>query len=215
MQIQNIIFDLDGTLLDTIADLTAGVNRTMREFGFPEYTQQAVRKMVGNGIRRLLAAAVPEGEAHARFEEIYSFFRRYYTAHCRDETRPYEGILELLSELKENNFGLAIVSNKNEQAVTELTAEFFDSMIPVAIGQGEQTRRKPAPDTVFEAMRRLGAVPENTLYVGDSEVDKMTADHAGLKCILVSWGFRERETLEALRPFGLIDEPSRLTAYLK
>lgn len=215
MQIQNIIFDLDGTLLDTIADLTAGVNRTMKEFGFPVHTRQAVQKMVGNGIRRLLAEAVPEGEAHVRFEEIYSFFRRYYTAHCRDETRPYKGIPELLLDLKQSGCGLAIVSNKNEQAVMQLAGDFFDGVIPVAIGQGEQTRKKPAPDTVFAAMRRLGAVPENTLYVGDSEVDKMTADYAGLKCILVSWGFRAREALEALKPFGLIDEPSQLTAYLK
>lgn len=215
MKYQNVIFDLDGTLLDTIDDLTAGVNRTMREFGYPEYTQQEVQRMVGNGIRRLLMLAVPGGERNEQFEAAYSFFTTYYTAHCREKTKPYAGILSLLTELKAAGIKLAIVSNKNAQAVSQLASVFFEGLITVAIGQSAQTHRKPAPDTVVAAMQQLGAAGKNTLYVGDSEVDKMTADNAGLDCALVTWGFRARDALEALKPAVLVDEPAQLISFVK
>lgn len=214
MKYRNILFDLDGTLLDTLDDLTAGVNRTMRAFGYPEYHRQAVQEMVGNGIRRLLQQAVPGGEDNARFEDAYTFFREAYTAHCMEQTKPYAGILPMLSALKQAGCRLAVVSNKNEQAVETLTKAFFDGFITVAVGQGEQTRKKPAPDTVFAAMRSLGADCGSTLYVGDSEVDYRTAENAGLDCALVSWGFRARDALLALHPAVLADAPAQLTAFI-
>ena len=213
MKYRNIIFDLDGTLLNTIEDLTDGVNHVMEMYGYNTYSISQIKSFVGNGIMKLMETAVPNGKENEKFDEMYNEFKSYYTNHCRIKTRPYDDILNLLGLLKEQEYGLAIVSNKNDGAVKELAEYFFDDYINIAIGQSETTRKKPAPDTVYEAMKEL---PKGAcLYVGDSEVDKMTADNAGTDCVLVSWGFRDKAMLESLKPLSVIDSPKELIAIVQ
>ena len=213
MKYRNIIFDLDGTLLNTIEDLTDGVNHVMEMYGYNTYSISQIKSFVGNGIMKLMETAVPNGKENEKFDEMYNEFKSYYTNHCRIKTRPYDDILNLLGLLKEQDYGLAIVSNKNDGAVKELAEYFFDDYINIAIGQSETTRKKPAPDTVYEAMKEL---PKGAcLYVGDSEVDKMTADNAGIDCVLVSWGFRDKAMLESLKPLSVIDSPKELIAIVQ
>ena len=154
--------------------------------------------------------AVPEGTTEERVEEVFEMMRQYYTEHCQVKTRPYDGIMDLLRQLKTENYRLAIVSNKNQAAVTELNKIYFDEVISVAIGQSEGVAAKPAPDSVFEAMRQLGVTKEEGIYVGDSEVDKETADRAGVDCILVSWGFRGKEAVTELAPTFVVDHASEI-----
>ncbi len=213
MKYRNIIFDLDGTLLNTIEDLTDGVNHVMEMYGYNTYSISQIKSFVGNGIMKLMETAVPNGKENEKFDEMYNEFKSYYTNHCRIKTRPYDDILNLLGLLKEQDYELAIVSNKNDGAVKELAEYFFDDYINIAIGQSETTRKKPAPDTVYEAMKEL---PKGAcLYVGDSEVDKMTADNAGTDCVLVSWGFRDKAMLESLKPLSVIDSPKELIAIVQ
>ena len=186
-----ILFDLDGTLLDTLGDLHAATNAVLRSFGYPERTMDEVRRFVGNGARVLIQQAVPEGEAH-RVDEVLAAFQTYYAAHCDILTRPYPGIPELLSKLGEK-YPLAVVSNKPDRAVKELAKIYFPALY--ARGESADCPRKPAPDMVRMAMQALGA--ENCIYVGDSEVDVLTAKNAGVPCIAVTWGFRDVETLRS------------------
>jgi phosphoglycolate phosphatase len=214
MKYNSIIFDLDGTLLDTLEDLTASVNYVMEALGYEKHNNQQIKSFVGNGIRNLILRALPDGVDDARYEEAYQLFCKHYAKHCMDQTRPYEGILELLSVLRQKNYHMAIVSNKNQNAVADLAREYFEKTIDQAIGQQEHTNKKPAPDTLYEAMKLLKTTKKETLYIGDSEVDKMTAENAGVDCILVSWGFREKKLLEEMKPLGVIDSPKELLGYL-
>lgn len=186
-----ILFDLDGTLLDTLGDLHASTNAVLRQFGYPERTIDEVRRFVGNGARVLIQQAVPAGEDH-RVDEVLSAFQTYYAAHCDILTRPYPGIPALLSALGEK-YPLAVVSNKPDRAVKELAKIYFPALY--ARGESTDCPRKPAPDMVRMAIQALGA--ENCIYVGDSEVDVMTAKNARVPCIAVTWGFRDVETLRA------------------
>lgn len=190
-----VIFDLDGTLLDTLDDLTDSVNAVLARYQINSYSREQVRSFVGNGIRRLIQQAVPQGEDHPHFEQIYTEFRAYYGVHCMDKTRPYPGIQELLAELAEEGYRLAIVSNKADFAVKKLRDYYFKDLIPVAIGEREQVRRKPFPDTVYQALQELDAEKEGAVYVGDSEVDIQTAANAGLDAVIAAWGFRDRAYL--------------------
>ncbi len=190
-----VIFDLDGTLLDTLEDLTDAVNYALREFDMPERTIDEVRRFVGNGVRRLMELAVPEGFSNPVFEDVFAKFKEYYGVHCNDKTKAYDGVLTLLKELKGEGFALAIVSNKLDSAVKELSEIYFEGVVKVAIGEKTGVAKKPAPDTVYEALRELGMPKERAVYVGDSEVDVMTAKNAGLPCISVLWGFRDEAFL--------------------
>lgn len=192
-----VIFDLDGTLLDTLADLTASVNAAMERFGLPGHTIEEVRQFVGNGVRRLIQRSVPGGEEHPEFEQIFDSFREHYEAHCMDATEPYPGVLSLLDWLKKEGVGTAIVSNKADPAVQKLKGVYFKELVDVAIGERKDCRRKPAPDCALQALSALGIQRERAVYVGDSDVDLQTAQNAGLDYILVSWGFRDREFLIA------------------
>jgi len=196
---ENYIFDLDGTLLNTLDDLAASTNYALRSHGLPEHSVEDVRRFVGNGVRMLMLRAVAGGEQNPLFESAFTTFRQHYMEHSLDTTRPYDGILEMLDRLKRRGCRLAVVSNKFCAATEELCRHFFAATIEVAIGENEAAgiRKKPAPDTVFEALRRLGAGLDETVYVGDSEVDLLTARNAGLPCISVLWGFRDREHLKA------------------
>jgi phosphoglycolate phosphatase len=215
------VFDLDGTLLDTLGDLAAAVNFALRTHGMPEHSVDDVRRFVGNGVRRLMERAVPDGEQNPLFEEALATFRRYYLEHSMDTTRPYEGIPEMLAGLKRRGKRLAVVSNKFQTATEELCRHFFPDTIEVAIGENEAAgiRKKPAPDTVFEALRRLGypltthlspLTSEKAVYVGDSDVDILTARNSGLPCISVLWGFRDRDFLLSHGATTLIASPEEL-----
>lgn len=184
-----ILFDLDGTLLDTLGDLHAATNAVLAQFGYPERTLDEVRRFVGNGARRLIEQAVPAGE-EASVPEVLAAFQTYYAAHCDILTRPYPGIPELLAALGEK-YPLAVVSNKPDRAVKELAKIYFPGLY--ARGESADCPRKPAPDMVLRAMQALGA--DRCVYVGDSEVDVLTAKNAGVPCLSVTWGFRDVETL--------------------
>lgn len=209
-----VIFDLDGTLLDTLEDLADAVNYALRSMQMPERSIEEVRAFVGNGVRRLIELAVPEGFANPRFDETFERFKEYYGKHCNDKTKPYEGILPLLQELKEEGFALAIVSNKLDSAVKELSRIYFDKLVEVAIGEREGVQRKPAPDTVFAALEELAVSGESAVYVGDSDVDLQTAKNAGLPCISVLWGFRDRAFLEEQGAEMFAETPGEIKKYL-
>ena len=208
------IFDLDGTLLNTLDDLAASVNYALRTHGMPERTLDEVRSFVGNGVRLLMERAIPEGAANPRFEETFATFRAYYMEHSLDTTRPYDGIPEMIHTLKQRGCRLAVVSNKFYAATQELIRHFFPE-ITVAIGEheAEGIRKKPAPDTVFEALRQLEVGKEKAVYVGDSDVDLQTACNSGLPCISVLWGFRDHDFLLAHGATTFISRPEELLKY--
>ena len=191
------IFDLDGTLLDTLTDLAASCNYALRTHGMPEHSIDDVRRFVGNGVRKLMERAIPDGDANPDFEATFATFREHYMVHSLDTTKPYPGIMDALAELKARGCRLAVVSNKMMAATVELCKYFFPETIEVAIGENEAEgiRKKPAPDTVFAALKQLGVSEDNAVYVGDSDVDLATANNSGLPCISVLWGFRDREFL--------------------
>lgn len=197
---ETYIFDLDGTLLDTLDDLADSVNYALRTHGLEERSRRDVRSFLGNGIRRLIGDAVGGRATREAEEEIFACFRAYYVEHCIVRTRPYDGIIPLLETLKKRGKKLAIVSNKLQPAVTSLARRFFGDYITVAIGEQEGVRRKPAPDTVLKAMELLHADKGGTLYVGDSEVDIETAKAAGVDCASVLWGFRDEDFLRGRFP---------------
>jgi phosphoglycolate phosphatase len=191
-----VIFDMDGTLLNTLEDLQSSVNHAMRSCSFPEHSLENIRKFVGNGMERLLELAVPDGKENPKFSQAFEAFKADYAIHCNDKTRPYDGVLELMRALKEHGIKMAIVSNKADFGVQKLLEIYFGEVVTVAIGQRENLRKKPAPDMVWEALKELGAEKEEAVYVGDSEVDLATAGNSGLPCISVAWGFRDRSFLE-------------------
>ena len=211
-QYHTYIFDLDGTLLDTLDDLTVAVNYALRCYGMPEHSRDDVRRFVGNGVRLLMIRAVPDGEQNPRFEEVFDTFRQYYLEHSLDTTRPYDGIQETLMALKERGCRLAVVSNKFYVATQELCRHFFADTIEVAVGEheAEGIRKKPAPDTVNEALSQLGVDRRDAVYVGDSDVDLQTARNAGLPCISVLWGFRDKDFLTANGATTFIASPAEL-----
>ena len=205
-----IVFDLDGTLLDTLADLAASTNYALRSCGMPEHSIDDVRRFVGNGVRMLMTRAVPDGESNPRFDEAFSVFRQHYMQHCLDTTSPYPGIMEALARLKEKGMMLAIVSNKMQAATEELRQHFFSQYIDAAIGESAAIRKKPAPDTVNEALRLLGISHEEAIYVGDSDVDIDTARAAMMPCASVLWGFRDRQFLLNHGATRLLSSPEEL-----
>ena len=209
----NFIFDLDGTLLNTLKDLAASTNYALRSAGMPEHSVEDVRRFVGNGVKKLTERAIPQGLENPKFDETYATFRKHYLEHSLDTTKPYDGIPEVLAELKRRGKKLAIVSNKFYAATQELAKHFFPETIQVAIGERENIRKKPAPDTVLEAMRQLGVGREGTVYIGDSDVDIDTAKNVGVPCISVLWGFRDKDFLIEHGATHLIKEPKELLEY--
>ncbi len=196
--LNTIVFDLDGTLLDTLADLANSVNYALRTHQLKERTLSEVRQFLGNGIRYLMEHAVDGAVTGEAFEKVFATFRTHYVEHCLDTTQPYPGIMPLLEELKRHNIKMAIVSNKLHPAVQELAQRFFKGYITSAVGESATVRRKPNPDAVLAALHELGSSTEQAIYVGDSEVDLATANNAGLPCALVTWGFRDEDFLQSL-----------------
>ncbi len=215
MKFDTVIFDLDGTLLNTIEDLKTSVNHILSKYGYAERTLSEVNSFVGNGLGRLLTLCLPQGDKAEGFSDMLTELREYYAAHSVIKTRLYPGIDEILRTLSKEGIKLAIVTNKPDGAANKLHELFFKETVSFTIGEKSGIARKPAPDSVFCAMNRLGSDKSSCLYVGDSEVDKMTADNAGLACALVSWGFRGKEAVCALNPDFVIDSPRELLEIIK
>ena len=212
--VEAVIFDLDGTLLDTLEDLKDSVNAALTEYGLPERSLEEVRFFVGNGIRRLIARSVPEGEEHPEFEKIFAFFKEHYRQNCVNKTVPYEGIMELIGELSGRGVKMAIVSNKFDVGVKALNEKFFKEYIEVAIGEIPGGKRKPDPESVNMALQLLGVDKEHALYVGDSDVDIATAKNAEMRCVSVSWGFRDETFLLNHGAGVVIGRPLELLEYI-
>lgn len=208
--INTIIFDLDGTLLNTLEGLKNSTNFALKKFNSPEITLEQTRSFVGNGVRKLIERAIPNGEKNPDFEKCLNTFKEHYSKTMYQKTVAYDGIEDMLTELKKRGIKTGVVSNKFDTAVKELCKNYFDGLIIVAIGESPNVRKKPAPDSVLKAMKILGAKPENTLYVGDSDVDIQTAKNSNLKSVGVTWGFRDRELLEKEGADFIINTPCEL-----
>lgn len=204
------IFDLDGTLLDTLTDLAASCNYALLQHGMAQRTIDEVRMFVGNGVKKLMERAIPDGLANPQFDEVYQCFRQHYLKHGLDHTAPYPAVLPMLAELKRRNKKIAVVSNKFYRATEELCKHFFDQYVEVAIGEREGIKKKPAPDTVLEALAQLGVTGDNAVYIGDSDVDIATAYNCQLPCISVLWGFRDKDFLLRSGATTLIKTPEEL-----
>jgi phosphoglycolate phosphatase len=204
------IFDLDGTLLDTLDDLAASTNYALHQHGMPQHSRDEVRMFVGNGVGRLIARAVPENTPVETYEQVLQTFREHYLVHGLDRTKPYPGIMPLLRDLKQRGKLIAVVSNKFYAATQELCTHFFGPLVDVAIGEREDIRRKPAPDTVNEALRQLHADRASAVYIGDSDVDIATARNSAMPCISVLWGFRDRQFLMDNGATCLVSSPQEI-----
>ncbi len=213
MKVKAVIFDLDGTLLNTLTDLSASVNYTLERFGFPLRSEREVRSYLGNGIRALVEKSLPADKKDMT-DECLKVFKNYYDIHKDDNTAPYDGIVDMLRSVKAAGLKTAIVSNKYDAAVQYLKDVTFSGLIDFAVGEGNGIAAKPAPDGVWLALKKLNAVNEESVYVGDSEVDLMTAENSGLKCVAVTWGFRDREELILRGAKNVIDAPDRLASLL-
>ncbi len=210
MKYKAAIFDMDGTILDTLDDLTNTLNHALETNGFSGRTKKETRRFLGNGVRNLIDLALPEAADAEEKKEVLKDFRQYYSEHCRDNTAPYEGVVELLKKLKDCGIHTAVVSNKADDAVRELCDRYFSGLFEYAAGEKDGVRRKPWPDSVEEVMERFGTEKSETVYVGDSEVDAETGKNAGVDCILVDWGFRDRQELEKLEAAAIVSDTDQL-----
>ena len=206
-----ILFDLDGTLLSTLGDLTDAVNYTLRHYNCPERTQEEVCSFLGYGAKYLIASALPDNGKNFDVDAVLAFYQKYYATHNQIKTCPYDGILEALAELR-REFPIAIVSNKPDIATKPMCKAYFGEDI-YALGESASCPRKPAPDMVYQGMQAIGV--DKCIYVGDSEVDVQTAKNAGVPCLSVLWGFRDREYLAQEGAAYFCDDPKNLVTCLK
>lgn len=213
--IRSILFDLDGTLLDTLDDLANSVNYALRTHHLPERSHTEIRSFLGNGIRNLMLDAVGRGMSDEAFEPVFQTFRTYCVEHCLDKSKPFAGIIDLLKALQQRGITMAVVSNKLHPAVVELNERFFKDYITSAVGESATVRRKPNPDAVLAALSELGCSKDEAVYVGDSEVDLHTAQNAGMQCMLVLWGFRDEDFLRSLPGASLFAQcPADILSWL-
>lgn len=209
-----IVFDLDGTLLDTLADLRAGVNYALSQKGFPLRTMDEIRSFVGNGIASLNERSAPAGTPKSVCDELLTLFRAYYDVHSCDTTAPYDGILPLLDTLIADGIQIAVVSNKVDAAVQALCRRYFGDRVKIAVGEREGVARKPSPDSVFYALDVLSCDKTQAIYVGDSDVDIQTANNAGLDSISVTWGFRDKTHLLSHGASHIADQPADILKFI-
>ncbi len=195
MKYELVIFDLDGTILDTLDDLADSTNMALQMNGLPMRTREEVRAFVGNGIQNLIERAVPLGVSTGVVQKVLKDFKVYYGEHCADKTKPYDGMIDLILQLRAQGFKTAVVSNKADFAVQELCEQYFPNMFDYVVGERVGVRKKPEPDSVNEVLHMLGIDRKCAVYVGDSEVDIATVQNAKMECIIVDWGFRDREYL--------------------
>ena len=214
MKYKLIIFDMDGTILDTLDDLTDTVNYALGCSDLPLRTKQDVRNFVGNGIRKLVERAVPKDCELSEVDKVFADFNEHYKEHCKDKTKPYEGIMDLFGCLYTKGIKTAVVSNKADYAVQDLCKKYFDNMFDAAVGQKDSVRKKPAPDSVNEVLEKLHIDRNDAVYVGDSEVDIETAKNAGMDAILVDWGFRGSEFLKEKGAETIIFDPLEILEYI-
>ena len=207
-----VIFDMDGTILDTLDDLASSVNYALEANGLPKRTREEVRRFVGNGAVKLIRRAVPEGTADDLFDKVFALYTSYYDVHCADATKPYDGITELLALLRSKGIKTAVVSNKPDEAVRILAEMYFPRLFDAAAGTRDGIKTKPAPDSVFEIIKKIGAEKKGCVYVGDSEVDIETAKNAGIPCISVSWGFKDSEFLAEHGAQKIVNNAKELSA---
>ncbi len=210
MKYKALIFDLDGTILDTLGDLRDSVNFSLNECGLPVRTTDEIRSFVGNGIRLLIERSVPKNTPVEITDKCFDIFREYYKSHSAILTKPYDGIIELLTHLKTAGYKLAVVSNKADFAVQTLVKDYFGDIFDFAVGERDNIKRKPAPDSVLCALNYLGVTETEVVYVGDSEVDIQTARNAEIPCIAVLWGFRNESFLRSLNPDYIVNKPSEI-----
>lgn len=204
-----VIFDLDGTLLNTLDDLHASVNNTLEKFGYPQRSLPEVRSFVGNGVPMLIRRALPADASEEDFCNALEYFKEYYKVHCDDRTKPYPGICEALAQLKTDGYPIGVVTNKVDNATKILCEKHFGELVDIALGQNGQFQVKPDPESLFYVKKYLCA--ETVIYVGDSEVDILTAENAGARCVSVSWGFKDREFLLAAGAQIIADTPKQMT----
>lgn len=207
-----VIFDLDGTLLNTLDDLYISVNYALKHFNYPLRTKDEVKKFVGNGIRELMTRACPKGIDN--FEEILALFKEHYLVHSRDNTRPYDDIMELLETLNKMGIKCAIVSNKFDGAVQELKEKYFKSLIAVAVGESPLVKKKPAPDSALKVMELLNVKNDEVVFVGDADTDIETSKNASIKCVSVLWGFRSKEFLKEKGGKIFVDKPLEILEHI-
>ncbi len=210
MKYKAVLFDMDGTVVDTIDDLRDSVDHSLKHFGMPGISKEDTLRFIGNGARRLIEQAVPEGTEEDLLEEVLKYYVNYYQAHCMVKTAPFEGVIEMMTRLKKAGIRQVIVSNKPDVAANEIAERFFGGLAEFVMGEKEGLRRKPWPDMVDAAVGRLGLSKDECLYVGDSEVDIATAKNAGVQCIPVLWGFRDRKTLEEAGAPVIAETPAEL-----
>lgn len=213
---KTVIFDLDGTLLNTLDDLADSTNYALSKFGYPTRTIEEVRQFVGNGVAKLIERAIPEGKNNPNFEKCLAIFKENYAQNMYNKTAPYNGIIEMLSNLKSKGIKIAVVSNKFDLAVKELCKKYFEGFIDFAAGENEAQgiKKKPAPDTVISVLNEFNFAPEDAVYVGDSDVDIMTAKNSKMPCISVTWGFRDKKFLLENGATILINAPSEIYNHL-
>lgn len=212
--VQTVIFDMDGTLLNTLEDMLDSVNITMDYVKYPRRTRDEVRAFVGNGAAKLIERCMPKGLKDERFEEALQFYRKYYNDHAQIKTEPYPGISLLLQQLKERGIELAVASNKPDEAVKQLTNRYFPNIFSAVVGNRAGCAVKPAPDSVFLALSRMNRSVEGAVYVGDSEVDIATGKNAGMPCFSVTWGFRTAQFLSGHGAEHLIGSAEELRSAL-
>ncbi len=210
MSYKAVLFDMDGTLLDTLEDLCDSTNHALAQMGYPLRGIEEIRRFIGNGAEKQIRRAVPEGTSEGKIMETLAAFRAYYQDHCQIKTKVYDGLLDVLSELKEKGVKMAVVSNKPDAAVKKLSREYFGDRLDYAIGPSDGVRCKPYPDMVEEALKALGVEKKDAVFVGDSEVDVQTGLNAGLDVIAVSWGFRSREVVIEAGAKMIADDASEL-----
>lgn len=210
MKIQAVVFDLDGTLLDTLTDLTASVNYALTQMGHAVHTKDEVCSYVGTGVRVLMTRALPQGASDAAIDECLGLFSAHYKDHMDDATAPYPGVLDMLDGLNARGIKVGILSNKVDVAVKALSARYFGERVTLAVGERPGVKRKPAPDALFDVLSQLGVAPENAVYVGDSDVDVQTAQNARVSLVAVSWGFRPEAVLRDAGATTIIDRADQL-----
>lgn len=214
MRYKAVLFDMDGTVLNTLGDLTSAVNHSLSVFSMPERSTEEVAGFLGNGAKYLIEHAVPDGTSPDLAEEVLRYYSPWYSAHCQILTAPYPGIVPMMEALKAAGIKQAVISNKQDAAVKPLALQHFPGLLDFAVGESETVRRKPNPDAVLTALREMGIAPADAIYVGDTEVDIETAKNAGIDCAVVSWGFRSPEQLQAIWDGQIFSSADELKAYL-
>ena len=214
MKYELVIFDMDGTILNTLEDLADSLNYALKTHGYPQRTLEEVRRFVGNGVRKLVERGVGKDISEKELDTLCDTQKQYYSVHCADKTRPYNGIYELLKSLRNAGCQTAVVSNKADYAVQELCKRYFDGLFDAAVGEKPSVLKKPAPDSVNEVLKLLGIDRKAAVYVGDSDVDIQTARNAGMDSIIVDWGFRDRAFLKEKGAGILVSAPEQIEEYV-